>query len=63
MGGIKTSWVIFVKPQPEKNHGVESKNLTPYKSLMGHYLKNVVQIKPQGYEIDLKANITVTLLM
>ena len=31
-----TTWI--------KTMGVESKNLTPYKSLMEHYLKNVVQI-------------------
>ena len=55
MGRIKTSWVTFVKTQPElKPQGVDSKNLTPYKSLMGQYLKNVVQIKTTGVWLALK---------
>ena len=41
-----TTWI--------KTTGVESKTLTPYKSLRGHYLKNVVQIRTTGVWLALK---------
>ena len=43
-----------------KNTLVEIEKPTPYKSLTGHFLKNVAQIKPTGGMHDL---ITVALLM
>ena len=45
-----------------KNTGVEGKNLTPYKSLMGHYLKSGPAKNHRGMT-DLKALTIIELLM
>ena len=48
-GQNKTIMGNFCKTTPWiTTTGVESKHLTPYKNLTGHYLKNMVQIKTTG---------------